>query len=221
VAAAAEPALAHDGLPAPSVSLTDPATTAARVRQDNPDAVLLAVSAAEGPPLLRALAAVDGDWAPEHGVVGTSSMMSATVASSGGDWFKDGRVSLASEVSPADGTALDYATRLPQLAPGRHPSVDGVRGYIDGWLIANVLHRVPNARPSQVRSLFDHDLRSFVIGPTRLRWDRGQGGAETLAFFQTVFTNPLALAGLPGQVGHSGVFLGRGSFVQVTPWSNP
>jgi hypothetical protein len=42
-----------------------------------------------------------------------------------------------------------------------------------------------------------------------------------VAFFRTVFTNPLALAGLPGQVGHAGVFLGQGAFVQVTPWSGP
>jgi ABC-type branched-subunit amino acid transport system substrate-binding protein len=223
VAAAAAAALGHDHLPVRSLSLADPAATAAQIRQDNPDAVLFSLSASEAPPLLRALAAVDDNWGPDHGAVGTSSMMSATVVSTGGDWFKDGRVSLASEVSPADGTALDYATRLQQLAPGRHPSVDGVRGYVAGWLVANVLHRVPDPTPSQVRSVFAHDLRSFVIGPTRLGWSGSgdRGGAETLAFFQTVFTNPLALAGLPGNVGHSGVFLGQGSFVQVTPWSTP
>jgi hypothetical protein len=81
---------------------------------------------------------------------------------------------------------------------------------------------VPDPTPSQVRSLFAHDLRAFVIGPTRLGWSGGgKGGAQTVAFFQTVFTNPLALAGLPGNVGHAGVFLGQGSFVQVTPWTTP
>jgi len=225
VAAAAAAAFDHDGLPVRSLPLADPAATATQIRQDNPDAVLFALSANEAPPLLQALAAVRGDWGPEHGAVATSSMMSATVVTTGGSWFKDGRVSLASEVNPADGTALDYATRLQQLAPGRHPSVDGVRGYVAGWLIANVLHRAPDPTPSQVRDQFAHDLRSFVIGPTRLGWNAktsaSQGGAETVAFFQTVFTNPLALSGLPGTVGHSGVFLGQGSFVQVTPWSTP
>ncbi|MBV9410542.1 MAG: ABC transporter substrate-binding protein, partial [Acidimicrobiia bacterium] len=220
VAAAAAAALGHDGLPVRSLSLADPAATAAQIRQENPDAVLFALSATEAPPLLQALAAVDDNWGPDHGAVATSSMMSATVVSTGGDWFKDGRVTVASEVNPADGTALDYATRLQQLAPGRHPSVDGVRGYVAGWLIANVLHRVPDPTPNQVRDQFAHDLRSFVIGPTRLAWNSKGGGAETVAFFQTVFTNPLALAGLPGTVGHSGVFLGQGSFVQVTPWTN-
>jgi hypothetical protein len=206
----------------PSLDLGDPATTAARIRQAEPDTVVFALSAAEAPPLLQALAAVDPNWGPAHGALGTSSMMSATVASTGGEWFKDGRVSLASEVSPADGSSLDYATRLGQQFPGRHPSVDGVRGYVAGWLIANVLHRAPDASPGGVRHVLGGDLRSFVFGPTQLRWDRGsEGGAQTVAFFRTVFTNPLALAGLPGQVGHAGVFLGQGAFVQVTPWSGP
>ena len=72
-----------------------------------------------------------------------------------------------------------------------------------------------------MRRVLTHDLRSFVFGPTRIRLDGAERGAETVAFFRTVFTNPLALAGLPGQVGHAGVFLGQGSFVQVTPWSGP
>ncbi|HEV3352039.1 MAG TPA: copper resistance protein CopC, partial [Acidimicrobiales bacterium] len=105
----------------PSLDLGDPATTAARIRQAEPDTVVFALSAAEAPPLLQALAAVDPNWGPAHGALGTSSMMSATVASTGGEWFKDGRVSLASEVSPADGSSLDYATRLGQQFPGRHP----------------------------------------------------------------------------------------------------
>jgi hypothetical protein len=180
--------------------------------------VVFALAAEEATPLLRALAAADPSWGPVHGAVASSAMMSATVASSGGDWFKQGRISLASEVSPSDGSSLNYATRLQERFPGRHPSVAGVRGYVAGWLIANVLHRAPSATPAAVRHLFSTQLRSFVFGPTRLRWDRGQGGAEAVAFFRTVFTNPLALAGLPGQVGHSGVFLGQGAFVQVTPF---
>lgn len=71
-----------------------------------------------------------------------------------------------------------------------------------------------------MRDVLAHDLRSVVFGPTRLGWNGDRGGAEALAFFQTVFTNPLALAGLPGEISHSGVFLGQGSFVQVTPWSS-
>ncbi|MBV8980169.1 MAG: ABC transporter substrate-binding protein [Acidimicrobiia bacterium] len=203
----------------PAIVAGEPAPTAARIRQASPDIVVFALSAEEAPPLLRALATVDPLWGPVHGALGTSSMMSATVVSTGGEWFKDGRVSLASEVNPSDGTSLDYATRLQQLFPGSHPSVDGIRGYLAGWLIANVLHKAPGASPAAVRHVLTHDLRSFVFGPTRLRWEGAGRGAQSLAFFQTVFTNPLALAGLPGEVGHAGVFLGQGSFVQVTPWS--
>jgi hypothetical protein len=206
-------------VPAPSIALGDPAATAARIRAADPDIVLFSLSAADTPPLLQALATTSPDWGPVHGALGTSSMMSATVVTTGGEWFKQGRVSLAGEVSPADGTALQYATRLQQQVPGRHPSVDGVRGYVAGWLIANVLHRAPDAKPDAVRRVLDRELRSFVFGPTTLRLDGPERGAQTVAFFRTVFTNPLALAGLPGQVGHAGVFLGQGSFVQVTPWS--
>jgi ABC-type branched-subunit amino acid transport system substrate-binding protein len=206
---------------APTITLDDPAATASRIRGADPDVVLFALTAAEAPPLFQALTAVDQTWGPLHGAVGSSAMMSATVASTGGDWFKDGRVSLASEVSPADDSSLRYATRLQQAFPGRHASVDGVRGYVAGWLIANVLHRVPDASPDGVRQVLTRDLHSFVFGPTRVRLDGPERGAETVAFFRTVFANPLALAGLPGQAGHSGVFLGRGSFVQVTPWSGP
>jgi len=203
---------------APMLTVSDPTTTAARIREANPDLVVFSLSADEAAPLLRALAAHQ-PWAPAHGAVGTSSMMSATVVSTGGQWFKDGRVSLAGEVNPADGSSLDYATRLQELFPGAHPAIDGVRGFVTGWLIANVLHRAPDASPPAVRHVLTHDLRSFVLGPTRLRWDDAQRGAQAIAFFRTVFTNPLALAGLPGQVGHAGVFLGQGAFVQVTPWS--
>ncbi|MBV8385889.1 MAG: ABC transporter substrate-binding protein, partial [Acidimicrobiia bacterium] len=203
----------------PTLSAGDPTSTAAGIRQADPDLVVFALSAQEAPPLLRALAALEPRWDPAHGAVGTSSMMSATAVSTGGSWFKDGRVTLASEVNPSDGTSLDYATRLQQLFPGSHPSIDGIRGYVAGWLIANVLHRAPDASSAAVRKVLEGDLRSFVFGPTRLGWHRERGGAESIAFFQTVFTNPLALAGLPGQVGHAGVFLGQGSFVQVTPWS--
>jgi methionine-rich copper-binding protein CopC/putative copper export protein/ABC-type branched-subunit amino acid transport system substrate-binding protein len=204
----------------PPLIADDPTATAARIREANPDIVVFSLSAGEAPPLLRALAAVGADWGPAHGALASSSMMSATVVTTGGDWFKEGRVSLASEVDPSDGSSLDYASRLQQLFPGSHPSIDGVRGYIAGWLIANVLHRAPDASPSAVRHVLAHDLRSFVFGPTHLRWDGADGGAQSMAFFQTVFTNPLALAGLPGQVGHAGVFLGQGAFVQVTPWSD-
>ena len=205
--------------PIASIPLGEPAATASRIRATDPDAVLFALSADDAAPLLQALTAIDPGWGPGHGALGTSSMMSATAVSTGGEWFKQGRVSLASEVSPADGSSLQYATRLQQQVPGRHPSVDGVRGYVAGWLIANVLHRAPDASPNAVRRVLTRDLRSFLFGPTRVRLDGADRGATTVAFFKTVFTNPLALAGLPGQVGHAGVFLGQGSFVQVTPWS--
>jgi ABC-type branched-subunit amino acid transport system substrate-binding protein len=204
---------------APSITLGDATEIASRIRAADPDVVVFSLSGADAPPLLQALTAADPDWAPAHGALGTSSMMSATVASTGGEWFKQGRISLASEVSPADGSSLQYATRLQQSFAGRHPSVDGVRGYVAGWLIANVLHRTPDVSPNAVRKVLNRELRTFVFGPTRVRLDGAQRGAETVAFFRTVFTNPLALAGLPGQVGHAGVFLGQGTFVQVTPWS--
>jgi ABC-type branched-subunit amino acid transport system substrate-binding protein len=220
VASATSAALAKAGTQVPSLPLGDPAATAAQIRATEPDLVVFALSAGEAPPLLQALANTDPGWGPVHGALATSSMMSATVASGGGDWFKEGRVSLTSEVNPSDGTSLEYATRLQQLFPGRHPSVAGVRGYVTGWLIANVLHRAPEATPTAVRRVLGGPLHSFVFGPTRLSWAGGDGGAQSVAFFRTVFTNPLALAGLPGQVGHSGVFLGQGAFVQVTPWSD-
>jgi ABC-type branched-subunit amino acid transport system substrate-binding protein len=219
VAAAAEASLSNAGVSAPSIALGDPAATAERIRAADPDVVLFSLSAADAPPLFQALTIVDPNWGPVHGALGGSAMMSATVASTSGEWFKQGRVSIASEVNPADGTSLQYAARLQESFPGRHPSVDGVRGYVAGWLIANVLHRTSDTSPGVVSRVLDRGLRSFVFGPTRVRLDGARRGAETMAFFRTVFTNPLALAGLPGQVGHAGVFLGQGSFVQVTPWS--
>src|SRR5205807_9017032 len=98
------------------------------------------------------------------------------------------------------------------------PSVEGVRGYLAGWLLANVLHRASDASPAAVRHVLETRLRSFVFGPSRLRWTTASGGAEAIGFFRTVFVNPLALAGLPGSVGHSGPFLGQGAFVQVAPF---
>lgn len=52
-----------------------------------------------------------------------------------------------------------------------------------------------------------------------LHWASGGGGADRLAFFTTVFINPLTNPQLPASTNHVGIFLKAGSFVRLTDYA--
>lgn len=198
-----------------------PATLAERVRALDPGTLLLVASPAAALPVIRALGDLQPEWSPITGALAASRLMSNALASDAGEWILEGRISFASEVDPDDTPAIAYATRLEQWYGGHRPSFDGVRGYIAGWVTANLLREAGDDRaPQHLVAALQHDFRDFDFGSSyQLRWGRDGGGASRLAFFTTVFTNPLTLLGAPPATNHAGIFLKAGAYVRITPYA--
>jgi copper transport protein len=210
------------GIPTRELAIDhDPAPTLAeRVRALNPGSLLLVASPGAALPVLQALGSLQPEWSPPTGALAASSLMSNSLASDAGGWILRGRVTFASEVDPDDTAAITYASRLEQWYGGRRPSFDGVRGYVAGWVVNNLLRDVGADRsPQRLVAALRSDFGDFSFGSYQLRWAPGGGGAAQLAFFTTVFTNPLTLLGAPPATNHAGIFLRAGAYVRISPYA--
>ncbi|HEX3606826.1 MAG TPA: copper resistance protein CopC [Candidatus Dormibacteraeota bacterium] len=211
------------GVPARRLAIDSdaPATLAERVRALNPGSVVLIASAPAALPVIQALGNLQPAWSPISGALAASGLMSNGLASAGGEWIYKGRISFASEVDPGDTPAIAYATRLGEWYGGRRPSFDGVRGYITGWVVNNALRDAGTDRSGRhLASVLRSDFTDFDFGSSyRLRWIDGRGGAGQLAFFTTVFINPLAQLGAAPSTSHAGIFLKAGAYVRLSPYA--
>lgn len=199
-----------------------PESTAAAVRQGNPDSVVLVGEPRTLLPVLRALGALQPEWWPARGAVASSRLMSNELVSAAGSWTEYGRIAFASEVDPDDSPAIGYVSRLEQWYGGRRPSIDGVRGYLAGWVMANLLRDTAGDRSArEIHLVLARDFANFSFGDSyRLRWGAAGGAASRIAFFTTVFTNPLLQLGDAPATSHAGIFLKLGAFVRVTPYED-
>ncbi|TMD00779.1 MAG: hypothetical protein E6J03_11710, partial [Chloroflexi bacterium] len=132
-----------------AVDADPPATLAERVRALNPGTVMIVASQGAALPVIQALGALQPSWSPIAGALAASELMSNSLASAGGEWIYKGRINFASEVDPDDTAAIVYASRLEQWYGGRRPSIDGVRGYVAGWVMNNVLRDAGDDRSPQ------------------------------------------------------------------------
>jgi ABC-type branched-subunit amino acid transport system substrate-binding protein len=198
-----------------------PAMLAERVRALDPGSVILVASPGEALPVIQAFGNLQPAWSPIGGALAASELMSNSLASAGGEWIYRGRISFASEVDPDDTPAIAYASRLEQWYGGRRPSFDGVRGYVAGWVLDNVLRDAGTDRsPHNLVAAIETRFTDFDFGSSyRLRWTGGHGGAAQLAFFTTVFINPLTQLGLPASTSHAGIFLKAGAYVRLSPYA--
>jgi copper transport protein len=202
---------------------TDATALAARVRSLNPGTVILVATPPAALPVIQAFSALQPEWSPAKGALACTDLMSNRLVSAAGHWTLTGRISFASEVDPDDAPSLDYATRLQEWYGGRRPAFDGVYGYVAGWIVNNALRNVGADRsPARLRTALDTDFRNFSFGSSyRLSWSgNGRGGADQLAFFTTVYTNPLTLLGGPAATNHAGIFLRSGAYVRLTPYTH-
>jgi copper transport protein len=197
------------------------ATLAERVRALNPGTVMLLASPDAALPVIRALGDLQPAWSPLSGALAATGLMSNALASAGGEWVVKGRIGFASEVDPDDTAAIAYASRLEQWYGGRRPSFDGVRGYIAGWVMNNALRGTGQDRsPQNLVTVLRTRFVDFAFGSSyRLRWTGGGGGAGQLAFFTTVFINPLTQLGAAPSTSHAGIFLKAGAYVRLSPYA--
>jgi hypothetical protein len=195
---------------------------AARVRELNPGTVILVATPSVALPVIQAFGALQPEWSPATGALASTDLMSNSLVSAAGRWTLAGRISFASEVDPDDAPSLEYVTRLQEWFGGRRPAFDGVYGYIAGWIVNNALRDVGEDRsPARLRTAFDTRFRDFTFGSSyRLSWSGGRGGADQLAFFTTVYTNPLTLLGAPASTNHAGIFLRSGAYVRLSPYTH-
>jgi ABC-type branched-subunit amino acid transport system substrate-binding protein len=212
------------GMPNRQLALdTEAPALAARVRSLNPGTVILIATPPAALPVIQAFSALQPDWSPAKGALACTDLMSNSLVSAAGHWTLTGRISFASEVDPDDAPSLSYATRLQEWYGGRRPAFDGVYGYVAGWIVNNALRNVgQNRSPARLRTALDTDFRDFSFGSSyRLSWSgAGRGGADQLAFFTTVYTNPLTLLGGPSATNHAGIFLRSGAYVRLTPYTH-
>jgi copper transport protein len=204
-----------------AVDSEPPAILAERVRALNPGTVMLLASPEAALPVIHALGDLAPAWSPQSGALAASGLMSNSLASAGGEWVLKGRIGFASEVDPNDTAAVAYAARLEQWYGGRRPSFDGVRGYIAGWLMNNALRDAGADRsPQNLVTMLRTRFGDFGFGSSyRLRWTSGGGGAGQLAFFTTVFINPLTQLGAAPSTSHAGIFLKAGAYVRLSPYA--
>jgi hypothetical protein len=86
--------------------------------------------------------------------------------------------------------------------------------------VNNLLRDVGADRsPQRLVAALRSDFGDFSFGSYQLRWAPGGGGAAQLAFFTTVFTNPLTLLGAPAATNHAGIFLRAGAYVRISPYA--
>jgi ABC-type branched-subunit amino acid transport system substrate-binding protein len=202
---------------------TDAPALAARVRSLNPSSVILIATPPAALPVIQAFSALQPGWSPAKGALACTDLMSNSLVSAAGHWTLTGRISFASEVDPDDAPSLSYATRLQEWYGGRRPAFDGVYGYVAGWIVNNALRNVGEDRsPARLRTALDTDFRHFSFGSSyRLSWSgNGRGGADQVAFFTTIYTNPLTLLGGPSATNHAGIFLRSGAYVRITPYTH-
>ena len=85
----------------------------------------------------------------------------------------------------------------------------------------NVLRDAGDDRsPQRLVSAIETRFGDFDFGSSyRLRWTGGHGGAGQLAFFTTVFINPLTQLGAPAATSHAGIFLKAGAYVRLSPYA--
>ena len=204
-----------------AIDSAPPTVLAEHVRELDPDSIVMVAAPDAALPVIVAFSNLVPEWAPSHSAEASSELMSNELVSAAGTWTTAGRIHFASEVDPDDVPGVDYANRLLQLYGGRRPTFDGLRGYVAGWVTDNMLRDAGGDRsPDHLTSVLDTDFRDFGFGDSyRLRWTPGGGGANRLAFFTTVFINPLTNPQLPASTNHEGIFLKAGAYVRLTEYT--
>ena len=194
---------------------------AEHVRELNPDSIVMVAGPDAALPVIVAFGALVPEWAPAHSAAASSELMSNALVSAGGKWPNVGRIHFASEIDPDDVAGVDYATRLLQWYGGRRPTFDGLRGYVAGWVIDNLLRDAGGDRSAaRLTRALDSEFGDFQFGESySLRWTAGGGGADRVAFFTTVFINPLTNPQLPASTNHVGIFLKAGAYVRLTEYT--
>ena len=203
-----------------AIDSAPPAVLAEHVRELNPDSVVMVAAPDAALPVILAFGNLTPEWAPAHSAEASSELMSNVLVSAAGKWVSVGRIHFASEVDPDDVSGISYATRLLQWYGGRRPTLDGLRGYVAGWVIDNLLRDAGSDRSAaHLTAVLGTDFRDFVFGQSyALRWVPRGGGADRLAFFTTVFINPFTNPLLPASTNHAGIFLKAGSFVRLSEY---
>lgn len=203
-----------------AIDSAPPAILAEHVRELNPDSVILVAGPDAALPVILAFGNLTPEWAPAHSAEASSELMSNVLVSAAGKWVSVGRIHFASEVDPDDASGISYATRLLQWYGGRRPTLDGLRGYVAGWVIDNLLRDAGGDRSAQhMTTVLGTDFRDFVFGQSyALHLTPGGGGADRLAFFTTVFINPFTNPQLPASTNHAGIFLKAGAFVRLSEY---
>ncbi|MBV9412367.1 MAG: hypothetical protein JO148_12275, partial [Acidimicrobiia bacterium] len=208
-----------DGLP------VDPVASAAALKANNPDVLVMLATPAEALPLTQALSGVAEDtrWVPPRGILASSSLMETSFINDAGWVTRVGAIEFASDINPFDGVDQYYAGLLRQLVPGIRPTFAGVHGYEAGVQLAAALP-LAGGRPSPgaLLEVLGSRFRDFTIGSSQGHWTVRGGTAADVAFFRSTFINPMAMpADAPGgavSLAHEGTFLNEGGFEQVAPF---